>query len=634
MRKKFCAVILVVFAAVCWLTLPACGTPEEELHRSPIEIVYARAQELGFEGTLEEFLAIVAGEDGKPGKDGEKGADGKSAYELAKESGFTGTEAEWLESLRGDEGNAGASGTDGRSAYELAKEFGFTGTEAEWLESLQGLDGNTPYIGENGNWWIGKEDTSVYARPEEPDFDFLPVRNGAGTITGYAVGAGRSRYAKWAEIPASYRGKPIVKIAYRGFEGCRDMTIVIPAGVTEFDYDAFAGAERIAFSYPGTGEITAYGTFSPANCTVDSVQTWWANAGVVTGIPVEVDLTFDAGQGTLTGSAKQVFRRNVDKVLPEPDPAEGSYFYSWKCSECGQLVREPEDVFCGGKEITLTAQYRPVEAMNAYGTFARYEDGEIVAAAHLGDEFFYVDLSGTRPVLTGGVNVISYDPYPHGFERWKYTQLFETQDGLSYTTSWTEGIYGEGVSCAFTYAANGEGPADDTLTVDGNVLTRYAGKQIFLHMRGDLFFDIEPDTQYCMGSKLLEEYVNPSMTESPIEYISRADLITGRSASDSSAIVGYCVDADWKVNPESAMGAGNSLIGVMGPANLFDGWFRLVDNWYFFRPFMRVSEIVEDHGGEGAVGKALFDGVLKEITYLAELYEADDWTLYLCEKTI
>ena len=35
----------------------------------------------------------------------------------------------------------GANGKDGRSAYEIAKENGFVGTVAEWLESLKGRDG-------------------------------------------------------------------------------------------------------------------------------------------------------------------------------------------------------------------------------------------------------------------------------------------------------------------------------------------------------------------------------------------------------------------------------------------------------------------------------------------------------------
>ena len=102
-----------------------------------------------------------------------KGDPGSSAYEIAVENGFTGTEAEWLASLKGDQGEQGiqgekgdtgsqglqgiqgpkgdpgakgepgiqgadgAKGESGASAYELAVENGFSGTETEWLESLK-----------------------------------------------------------------------------------------------------------------------------------------------------------------------------------------------------------------------------------------------------------------------------------------------------------------------------------------------------------------------------------------------------------------------------------------------------------------------------------------------------------------
>lgn len=104
----------------------------------------------------------------------EKGKDGKSAYEIAVEHGFVGTEVEWLESLKGVDGKDGVNGKDGcdgrngvdgllgkdgkdgadglpgrdgidgidgKSAYIIAVEHGFSGTENEWLQSLKGADG-------------------------------------------------------------------------------------------------------------------------------------------------------------------------------------------------------------------------------------------------------------------------------------------------------------------------------------------------------------------------------------------------------------------------------------------------------------------------------------------------------------
>ena len=42
------------------------------------------------------------GQNGKDGVDGQNGVDGKSAFDIAKEKGFEGTEEEWLESLKGE----------------------------------------------------------------------------------------------------------------------------------------------------------------------------------------------------------------------------------------------------------------------------------------------------------------------------------------------------------------------------------------------------------------------------------------------------------------------------------------------------------------------------------------------------
>lgn len=84
----------------------------------------------------------------------EHGVDGKSAYEIAVEHGFVGTQEEWLYSLHGIDGQNGRNGlnghdgVDGLSAYEIASEHGYTGTEEEWLISLHGRDGITPDMSE------------------------------------------------------------------------------------------------------------------------------------------------------------------------------------------------------------------------------------------------------------------------------------------------------------------------------------------------------------------------------------------------------------------------------------------------------------------------------------------------------
>lgn len=55
------------------------------------------------------------GTQGPPGPSGPAGEDGKSAYEIAVENGFQGTETEWLASLKGAPGTPGQKGDDGFS---------------------------------------------------------------------------------------------------------------------------------------------------------------------------------------------------------------------------------------------------------------------------------------------------------------------------------------------------------------------------------------------------------------------------------------------------------------------------------------------------------------------------------------
>lgn len=66
-------------------------------------------------------------------------------------------------------------GFQGASAYEVAVENGFEGTEAEWLESLRGPAGVTTVlegyltlaVDEDGNLWA-----YTYEDYEPPDFEY------------------------------------------------------------------------------------------------------------------------------------------------------------------------------------------------------------------------------------------------------------------------------------------------------------------------------------------------------------------------------------------------------------------------------------------------------------------------------
>lgn len=84
------------------------------------------------------------------GEEGKIGPQGKSAYDIAVEKGFSGSVEEFLMSLKGDQGRTG------KSAYTIALESGFRGTPTEWLLSLNGKDGAPGREGKRGEKGIGE----------------------------------------------------------------------------------------------------------------------------------------------------------------------------------------------------------------------------------------------------------------------------------------------------------------------------------------------------------------------------------------------------------------------------------------------------------------------------------------------
>lgn len=95
---------------------------------------------------------------------------GDSAYQIAVSEGFVGTQVEWLASLNGTNGTNGKSAyeiwvaipanagkteaqflksLEGQSAYQLWLDSGHTGTEAEFIASLRGTNGTNGTNGKN-----------------------------------------------------------------------------------------------------------------------------------------------------------------------------------------------------------------------------------------------------------------------------------------------------------------------------------------------------------------------------------------------------------------------------------------------------------------------------------------------------
>ena len=139
----------------------------------------------GFSGTEAQWLASLEGTDGN---DGNNGTNGLSAFQIATNNGFSGTEAQWLTSLEGADGSNGddgAAGSNGLSAYQVATNNGFTGTEAEWLTSLEGEDGNdgaTGTAGSNGQSAYEIAQNNGFAGTEAEWLESLEGADGATAI--------------------------------------------------------------------------------------------------------------------------------------------------------------------------------------------------------------------------------------------------------------------------------------------------------------------------------------------------------------------------------------------------------------------------------------------------------------------
>lgn len=107
-----------------------------------------------------------------------RAADGKSAYEIAKEEGFQGTEEEWLASLQGKDGPPGKTGVAGNLVGSLSDPSELPDV-AEYNQADYFFIGKHIWMNVNGEW------------TDMGDFEGPPGRDGSGiTILGELAGVG------------------------------------------------------------------------------------------------------------------------------------------------------------------------------------------------------------------------------------------------------------------------------------------------------------------------------------------------------------------------------------------------------------------------------------------------------------
>ena len=138
---------------------------------------------------IDEKIASV--HDGANGKDG---VDGASAYEIAVENGYTGTEAEWLTSLKGQKGERGEKGEKGDPG-----EQGLQGVPGEKGDPGEpGKDGTNGTDGKNGV--DGSDGYSPTATVTETDTGAtITITDKNGTTTATIKNGTSGETASWGD---------------------------------------------------------------------------------------------------------------------------------------------------------------------------------------------------------------------------------------------------------------------------------------------------------------------------------------------------------------------------------------------------------------------------------------------------
>ena len=142
-------------------------------------VITERETELGYDLTITDVEGsnTITLKNGTNGLNGTNGQDGKSAYEIAVDNGFVGTETEWLESLKGQDGQDGIvmdAPSDGKLYGRM---------NANWVEvtGSGGGGGGIPeapadskaYARKDNAWVETVEIANVYTKAEA-DEAFLP----------------------------------------------------------------------------------------------------------------------------------------------------------------------------------------------------------------------------------------------------------------------------------------------------------------------------------------------------------------------------------------------------------------------------------------------------------------------------
>ena len=151
---------------------------------------YEIALDNGFVGSQTEWIESLKGQDGANGIDGINGQDGAVTFEsltpeqialLKGENGLDGQNGiDGTNGADGQNGTNGTNGIDGKSAYQIALDNGFVGSQTEWLESLKGQNGSNGIDGTNGQDGI-LDFNSLTTEQKQEIANLIPVSSGGSS---------------------------------------------------------------------------------------------------------------------------------------------------------------------------------------------------------------------------------------------------------------------------------------------------------------------------------------------------------------------------------------------------------------------------------------------------------------------
>ena len=399
-----------------------------------------------------QIVEIRNGQDGLDGRDGQNGQDGKIPQVGDNGNWWIGTVDTGISAI-GHDGQDGRDGRDGRNGQD-------------GQDGQDGRNGQVPYVGENGNWWIGITDTGYTALVQANDVPVVSISEENGVYYWTLTVNGSTRF-----ITDDHGNK----IPVTGVNAERPIIRVNNAGYWQISYDGGIYYEDIVDYYGNPVKIDEGNGGSGCQCTSFfqsvSYSDGWLILVLVDGQVVKINTNGSGGSGRIDDRLDNVVPEDIqDKIkdhMPlydgiNPPFVEGAYLI-----EPMTCLYDEENYYQPGHEVIETVIR--FSNQNTTTNTLDYEDYEGSLQTSTGSGAF-ISGSGdnfTAYFNTEGINygdtytktalVISGTKTAEGIRNLYYAfvmveksgpnvdrimgegmfRIFKDEDGLSVNTTWS-----------------------------------------------------------------------------------------------------------------------------------------------------------------------------------------------------